>query len=477
MKKYFVLIAVVCSILFSCKPEPQLPSVGTHPVTEVTSESAVCSGMITDSGNAEITAKGFCWSTNQNPTLNDNVTTELSKNEPAFDHFTATICNLKDSTTYYVRAFATNSVGTAYGSEQTFTTLKADNGGDNDDDNDGDDDNGGDDNGGDDNGGDDNGGDDNGGDDNGGDDNGGDDNGGDDNGGDDNGGEIIVELPTVTTVSVSGITYNSASITAEVLTDGGADITERGFIWNRTDAGEDNGERVKVGDGLGSYTFQLTALLESTSYYVKAYAVNSAGEVVSEAVNFTTEANDVVVEYEYVDLGLPSGVKWAMHNVGTTYPEGHGDHFAWGEIEPKATYEVGNCSSYYQDLGDISGNPLYDAAAAKWGNGWRMPTLEEMYELTQECIWTWVEDNGIVGYKVTSKTNGNHIFLPAAGFRVNDQLIDKDSFGYYWMSTPYEEEGAAPTFKNACFLDMCSYQFYCNWSIRRNGMTIRPVKD
>ena len=424
MKKYFVLIAVVCGILFSCKPEPQLPSVGTHPVTEVTSESAVCSGMITDSGNAEITAKGFCWSTNQNPTLNDNVTTELSKNEPAFDHFTATICNLKDSTTYYVRAFATNSVGTAYGSEQTFTTLKAE-----------------------------------------------------DNGGDDNGGEIIVELPTVTTVSVSGITYNSASITAEVLTDGGADITERGFIWNRTDAGEDNGERVKVGEGLGSYTFQLTGLLESTSYYVKAYAVNSAGEVVSEAVNFTTEANDVVVEYEYVDLGLPSGVKWAMHNVGTTYPEGHGDHFAWGEIEPKATYEVGNCSSYYQDLGDISGNPLYDAAAAKWGNGWRMPTLEEMYELTQECIWTWVEDNGIVGYKVTSKTNGNHIFLPAAGFRVNDQLIDKDFFGYYWMSTPYEEEGAAPTFKNACFLDMCSYQFYCNWSIRRNGMTIRPVKD
>ena len=438
MKKYFVLIAVVCGILFSCKPEPQLPSVGTHPVTEVTSESAVCSGMITDSGNAEITAKGFCWSTNQNPTLNDNVTTELSRIEPAFDHFTATIRNLKDSTTYYVRAFATNSVGTAYGSEQIFTTLKADNGGD---------------------------------------DNGGDDNGGDDNGGDDNGGEIIVELPTVTTVSVSGITYNSASITAEVLTDGGADVTERGFIWNRTDAGEDNGERVKVGEGLGSYTFQLTALLESTSYYVKAYAVNSAGEVVSEAVNFTTEANDVVIEYEYVDLGLPSGVKWAMHNVGTTYPEGHGDHFAWGEIEPKATYEVGNCSSYYQDLGDISGNPLYDAAAAKWGNGWRMPTLEEMYELTQECIWTWVEDNGIVGYKVTSKTNGNHIFLPAAGFRVNDQLIDKDFFGYYWMSTPYEEEGAAPTFKNACFLDMCSYQFYCNWSIRRNGMTIRPVKD
>ena len=588
MKKYFVLIAVVCGILFSCKPEPQLPSVGTHPVTEVTSESALCSGMITDSGNDEISSKGFCWSTSQNPTLNDNVTTELSRNEPNMEHFTATIRNLKDSTTYYVRAFATNSVGTAYGSEQTFTTLKADdNGGD--DDNGGGDDNGGDDNGGDDNGGDDNGGDDNGGDDNGGDDNGGDDNGGDDNGGDDNGGddngeidvvaptvvtlsascisfnavsiggevtadggaevttrgfywneksveyegelplndnkveagsgtgafnyqltdlkegteyrvmafatndagtsygeivyfvteknEIEIELPTVTTVTVSEITYNTAVVSAEVLTDGGADVTERGFMWSRTDTGEVNTERVKVGEGLGTYSFKLLGLQEVTSYNVVAYAVNSKGEIVSEPVVFTTEANDEVIEYEYVDLGLPSGVKWAMHNVGTTYPEGHGDYFAWGEIEPKATYESGNCSSYNQDLGDISGNPLYDAAAAKWGNGWRMPTLEEMYELTQECTWTWVDNNGIVGYKVTSKTNGNHIFLPAAGFRVNDQLIDEDFFGYYWMSTPYEEEGAAPSLNKACFLDMCSYQFYCNWSLRRNGMTIRPVKD
>ena len=556
MKKYFVLIAVVCGILFSCKPEPQIPSVSTHPVTEVTSESALCSGMITDSGNDEISSKGFCWSTSQNPTLNDNVTTELSRNEPNMEHFTATIRNLKDSTTYYVRAFATNSVGTAYGSEQTFTTLKAD---------------------------------DNGGDDNGGDDNGGDDNGGDDDGGDDNGeidvvaptvvtlsascisfntasigaevtadggaevttrgfywneksveyegelplndnkveagsgvgpfnyqltglkegteyrvmafatndagtsyGEIVyfvteknnieIVLPTVTKVTVSDITYQSVVCSAEVVSDGGADVTEYGLFWQKCNAGIDNNETiepnyVKVGEGIGAFTHKITGLLESTGYYVGVYAINSAGTVHGETVSFTTEANDEVIEYEYVDLGLPSGVKWAMHNVGTTYPEGHGDYFAWGEIEPKATYESGNCSSYNQDLGDISGNHLYDAAAAKWGNGWRMPTLEEMYELTQECTWTWVEDNGIVGYKVTSKTNGNHIFLPAAGFRVNDQLIDEDFFGYYWMSTPYEEEGAEPTLNKACFLDMCSYQFYCNWSLRRNGMTIRPVKD
>ena len=549
MKKYFVLIAMVCGILFSCKPDPTLPTVTTLRVDKITDTTALCVGDIKDSGNADITAEGFCWSTNQEPTLNDNFVNLYNRNSPV-PPFESTITGLTANTKYYVRAYATNEVGTAYGEELTFTTLESNNDDNNDDDNDGDDD-------------------------------------GNDDGNDDEieiviptvstlsascisfdsatlGGEVIADggaevtargfywneadvefegeiptndnkveveagtgpfnyylsglkectryrvmafatneagtaygdvvifvteknnieivLPTVTKVTVSDITYQSVVCSAEVVSDGGADVTEYGLFWQKCNAGMDDNETiepnyVKVGEGIGAFTHKITGLLESTGYYVGVYAINSAGTVHGETVSFTTEANDEVIEYEYVDLGLPSGVKWAMHNVGTTYPEGHGDYFAWGEIEPKATYESGNCSSYNQDLGDISGNPLYDAAAAKWGNGWRMPTLEEMYELTQECTWTWVEDNGIVGYKVTSKTNGNHIFLPAAGFRVNDQLIDEDFFGYYWMSTPYEEEGAEPTLNKACFLDMCSYQFYCNWSLRRNGMTIRPVKD
>ncbi len=549
MKKYFVLIAMVCGILFSCKPDPTLPTVTTLRVDKITDTTALCVGDIKDSGNADITAEGFCWSTNQEPTLNDNFVNLYNRNSPV-PPFESTITGLTANTKYYVRAYATNEVGTAYGEELTFTTLESNNDDNNDDDNDGDDD-------------------------------------GNDDGNDDEieiviptvstlsascisfdsatlGGEVIADggaevtargfywneadvefegeiptndnkveveagtgpfnyylsglkectryrvmafatneagtaygdvvifvteknnieivLPTVTKVTVSDITYQSVVCSAEVVSDGGADVTEYGLFWQKCNAGMDDNETiepnyVKVGEGIGAFTHKITGLLESTGYYVGVYAINSAGTVHGETVSFTTEANDEVIEYEYVDLGLPSGVKWAMHNVGTTYPEGHGDYFAWGEIEPKATYESGNCSSNYQDLGDISGNPLYDAAAAKWGNGWRMPTLEEMYELTQECTWTWVEDNGIVGYKVTSKTNGNHIFLPAAGFRVNDQLIDEDFFGYYWMSTPYEEEGAEPTLNKACFLDMCSYQFYCNWSLRRNGMTIRPVKD
>ena len=480
MKKHFFLIALVCTLLVGCKPDPVLPTVETSAVTEITQTTATTGGTITNDGGAEITSRGVCWSTNQNPTINDM----LTSNGSGVGTFASSIENLLASTTYYVRAYATNSAGTAYGANFCFVTLEENNGGDDNGGGDnGGDDNGGDDNGGDDNGGDDNGGDDNGGDDNGGDDNGGDDNGGDDNGGDDNGGddEIVVVLPTVTTVTVSDVTINSAMLSAEVLTDGGADVIERGFYWNKANASSE-ANFVKVGENLGTYTYQLTGLQESTEYKVGAYAVNSEGMVKSEIVSFTTlknedDDNDEETEYVYVDLGLTSGTLWAEHNVGALFPEGQGDFFAWGEIETKKEYTSDNCSSYHKDLGNIAGNPMFDAATANWGDDWRMPTLEEMFELTQECTWTWTEVNGVSGYKVTSKTNGNHIFLPASGFRVNGDLLDQNLYGYYWTATPYEEEGTTPTYTKGCFLDMCSYQFYCNWSLRRNGMTVRPVRN
>ena len=450
MKKHLFFIALVCTLLIGCKPDPVLPTVETTAVTEVTQASATTGGVITNNGGADVTSRGVCWSTNQNPTINDM----LTSNGTGVGTFTSSIENLLANTTYYVRAYATNSVGTAYGENFCFVTLEENN----------DDD-------------------DNGGDDNGGDDNGGDDNGGDDNGGDDNGGEIVVELPTVTTVVVSEVTINSAMFSAEVLTDGGADVTERGFYWKKASSSSE-ANFVKVGEDLGAYTYQLTGLQEFTVYSVGAYAVNSEGMVKSEIVSFTTLKNeggddddDDETEYVYVDLGLPSGTLWAEHNVGALFPEGYGDHFAWGEIEPKSNYSSDNCSSYQQDLGDISGNPMYDAATANWGNAWRMPTLEEMFELTQQCTWTWTEVNGVAGYKVASKTNDNYIFLPASGFRVNGDLLDQNSYGYYWTSTPYDPEGSTPTYTKGCYLDMCSYQFYCDWGLRRNGFTVRPVRN
>ena len=162
--------------------------------------------------------------------------------------------------------------------------------------------------------------------------------------------------------------------------------------------------------------------------------------------------------HEYVDLGL--SVKWATCNVGANSPEEYGDYFAWGETSPKTTY---NWSTYKYCNGDECSMTKYcldsyygtvdnkttleltdDAARVNWGGKWRMPTKAEQDELrnTSNCTWTWTTQNGVKGYKVTSKKNGNSIFLPAAGGRIGDDLDYAGSYGDYWSSSHFTSYGS-----------------------------------
>ena len=136
--------------------------------------------------------------------------------------------------------------------------------------------------------------------------------------------------------------------------------------------------------------------------------------------------------HEYVDLGL--SVKWATCNVGATTPEGYGDYFSWGETSPKVEYIEDNCTTYKR-LNDISGNAEYDAATVNWGGNWRMPTYDELEELGNNCIWTWITQNGVNGYNVEGPS-GSSIFLPAAGGRYGSSLDNAGSSGGFWCSTP-----------------------------------------
>ena len=158
--------------------------------------------------------------------------------------------------------------------------------------------------------------------------------------------------------------------------------------------------------------------------------------------------------HEYVDLGL--SVKWATCNVGATIPEEYGNYYAWGEVKPKeyysrATYKYdnGTCVSvvltkYCIDSGygtvddKTTLETMDDAASVNWGGTWRMPTIEEWKELCRQCTWTWTSRNGKNGYEVKSKTNGNSIFLPAAGYRREDYLYNAVWNGYYWSSSHSE---------------------------------------
>ena len=182
--------------------------------------------------------------------------------------------------------------------------------------------------------------------------------------------------------------------------------------------------------------------------------------------------------HEWVDLGLPSGLKWATCNVGASSPEDYGYYYAWGETSTKgdyswSTYEwfdnfTRTVTKYKADELD----PSDDAARANWGGYWRLPTKKEFEELREHCTWEWTTQNSHKGYKVTSKKNGQSIFLPAAGWRLGADDYSVGSYGYYWSSSPIESDASYAYY-------LYFYEDYHNvdWGYRYCGHSVRPVLE
>jgi hypothetical protein len=206
----------------------------------------------------------------------------------------------------------------------------------------------------------------------------------------------------------------------------------------------------------------------------------SAKEIKEERQTSTPMHNG----HKYVDLGL--SVKWATCNVGASKPEDYGDYFAWGETRPKPTY---NGSTYKWCRGDGDNLTKYctksyygtvdnktqlelsdDAARANWGGSWRMPTHDELTELMVKCTWTWTTQNDVKGYKVTSKTNGRSIFLPAAGYCYGSSLLYAGSYGYYWSSSLFADYPG-----RAGYVRFGSSSVDWDYSYRYYGQSVRPV--
>lgn len=182
-----------------------------------------------------------------------------------------------------------------------------------------------------------------------------------------------------------------------------------------------------------------------------------------------------------IDLGLPSGTKWACCNVGATKPEEYGDYYTWGETEEKSVYNWSTCKYWTDNNGDgfpddheftylgidIAGTG-YDVAHVKWGGSWVMPSHDQQVDLLDNCTYTWTSINGVKGGLFTGP-NGSTIFLPVAGYRWEDELRFAGSYGYYWSSTqsPYESS-------YAYFMSFHSDEAY--WAYRRGfGQSVRPV--
>lgn len=272
-------------------------------------------------------------------------------------------------------------------------------------------------------------------------------------------------------------------------------------------------------------------------------AIGSLGTFTSvtfKANNFYTAGpNEFTPDYEYVDLGLPSGTLWAKMNVGASKPEEYGLYFAWGETTgygsdtsdgrsfnwasyttAYGTYDSSASPNYgftkYNNSGD-SGTyavlqPEDDAATAKWGSAWKMPTHDQWQELAANCYWEWTTDySGVAGYIVYaikneadkgkmkdsqgyvydissrggavlqgsySPTDDPHIFLPAASYRYDTDLDGQASDGYYWSSELYSDNSDYSDYSD-CAWEMYFYDGSVNADdniCRYYGSSVRPVR-
>ena len=193
-----------------------LPTITTITASNITATTATSGGDITYDGGDQVIDRGICWSTSQNPTINDNYTTDGS----GIGSFTSSLTNLTPNTTYYVRAYATNSVGTIYGNEITLTTSKT--------------------------------------------------------------------LPTLTTIIANNVTATTAASGGDITSDGGDTVTVRGLCWSTSHNPTINDNYTIDGDGIGSFIRNITDLRGNTTYYVRAYATNSVGTAYGNEISFTT---------------------------------------------------------------------------------------------------------------------------------------------------------------------------------------------
>jgi len=203
---------------FESNYSPILPNITTKIMTEVTENTATTGGIVTADGGSPITAKGVCWSVSPSPTLSNAFTDE----GPGAGEFTSNLTGLTPNTLYYVRAYATNAVGTAYGEEVSFTSLK----------------------------------------------------------------ELFV--PTVSTTVVTDITETTAVSGGNVTFDGNTEVTARGICWNTSPLPTTDNNIIYSGAGVGVFTSSMTGLTPNTTYYVRAFAINSKGTSYGEEVIFTT---------------------------------------------------------------------------------------------------------------------------------------------------------------------------------------------
>jgi uncharacterized protein (TIGR02145 family) len=441
----FAFLSLLSILLFSCSSEKEiaktLPQLSTATATNITLISASSGGNITADGGAAVTARGVVWNTTTAPTVSlPTKTTDGS----GTGNFSSAIASLTPSTNYYARAYATNSVGTGYGNEITFTT-----------------------------------------------------------------GAVI--LPTLTTTAVSGITTNSAISGGTITADGGGTITARGVVWS-TSQNPTITLTTKTIDGIGtgSYTSNLTNLTQNTTYYIRAYATNSAGTVYGNEISFRTNSITITDAdgnvYKTIQIGTQL---WMAENLKTTkYCNGESIPYInnatqWGNLTTGAYIYPNNNINLNVIYGKLYNWYVASDTRNPCPCGWRVPTTDDWVILGRYLGGNWIWNNNteyygrtdIVGgklkslgtiedgtglwYKTSSLGSNSSGFngLPAGGVSfLNDNSInDIGKWASWWSSNFYMGFGSP----NGYYVSVGYDDILVRMSMTNNhsGGSIRCIKN
>ena len=382
----------------------------TGDATAITCFSAKVSGSVNVQSEYSTLTYGICYGTSIEPTTSDKTMQAFSGS------FTLQLRQLLGGTSYYYRPYAIVDGQTRYGSVHTFRTL------------------------------------------------------------DDNvveTGTINEETLTVTScLTIGGGAYSTLALGVCYGETELPTINDKTVTSNEVD--DENNYTVQLANpGFGTISYRAYVLIDNVPHYgaVKSFERDN----------------------EWVDLGLPSGTLWATCNVGAEKPEEYGDYFAWGEttgynngktIFAWSTYKYCNGSSTTMtkyctssSYGTVDNKTeletMDDAVTANWGSGWQMPSIAQCQELINSSYTTttWTTQNGVNGRKITSKSNGNSIFLPAAGYRGDTSLSRAGSGGYYWSRSLRTDNS-----QYGCSLYFYSSSINPSYDGRYYGQSVRPVR-
>ena len=366
-------------------PAKNLPFLTTNDITQITQNTATTGGIITSEGGFEVAARGVCWSLNPNPKVTDSITMDAA----GTGNFTSSIKNLIANTTYYVRAYATNKDGTAYGLQKTIKTL-------------------------------------------------------------------AIILPVLSTIEVSNITISTATSGGNVTFDGGSAITTCGVCWSIKSNPTITNNKTSDGNGIGSFTTNLSGLIGNTTYFVRAYATNSVGTSYGNQFSFVTPVTDIDGNvYKTVTIGTQT---WMVEDLKTTK---YKDGTAIPQVTDATAWVALTTPGYCWYNNDAATNKSTYGALYNWYTvntaklapaGWHVASDDEwatlesyvsvnfgtsgslVKALAATTNWASSTTTGTPGNNLTINNSSRFTALPG-GYRSNDGSFNGiGRYGNWWSS-------------------------------------------